>query len=400
MKKNFRNLMMLSILLLGQGLLQSAEAAQSADRCFSVAEDKTANITCPQGQVISKVVFASYGTPRGSCGAYVASSCNSSASMKVVSACLGKASCNIAANNTSFGDPCYGKVKSLAVDVRCASAQPAPTPKPTPNPTPIPPTPSPTPKPPTPTPTPASSSGPLSLQQLIDDMTQKNMAAVTGVPTTWDWGVGPVNGTGVNFPGDYTDPALAPWGVAGTAAAGNPATNVRVQIRKLIIDVKRNNVWTRVTYNSTAATITGAILTNFETNDAYAAVMRSEGADGISVKLPNTGGDFHFFASDRFRVASGAQEIVTRFEARLIVDDTSRADDRNIAKILVTAGEDVWRTPSAQWNTTSGVPNNLAVNVGRFKFLTNDWQVFTSHTLSGSAEASDYLAKEPSLNPR
>jgi hypothetical protein len=241
-------------------------------------------------------------------------------------------------------------------------------------------------------------SGAISYQQLIDDMSLPHMAYVTGIPSSWDWGSGPKLGVGVNYPADYSDPALAPWGIAGTAASGNPATNARVQIRKLIIDVKRNGVWSRITYNSSSSTIVGSLYTNFETNATAPADVRSEGVDGISVKLPAGGGAFHFYASNRFQVAFGAQEIVTRLEARLVVDNPAKTDDRAIAKLLVTTGNDVWRSPSATWN--SSFSNNEGVDIGRFKFVTNDWQVFTSHTLGSGAEVNDYLAKEPALSPR
>ncbi|HTP25620.1 MAG TPA: hypothetical protein VMK12_08175, partial [Anaeromyxobacteraceae bacterium] len=60
--------------------------------------------------------------PKGSCGSFSTTSCNASTSMSVVtSACLGKASCTLNANNTTFGDPCVGKRKKLAVQVTCGA---------------------------------------------------------------------------------------------------------------------------------------------------------------------------------------------------------------------------------------------------------------------------------------
>ena len=85
------------------------------------------NLTCASG-VITKIEFASFGTPSGSCGSFAASSCNASASYKVVAdACLGKQSCSIMPNMTNFGgDPCRGQKKKLAV--QASGCMPAPTP--------------------------------------------------------------------------------------------------------------------------------------------------------------------------------------------------------------------------------------------------------------------------------
>jgi hypothetical protein len=109
-------------------------SATAADVCVNAAENSSISLSCPEGQTISKVVFAGYGkAPSGSCGAYRAStSCNSSKSLSVVKAAcvIGKSSCRIAANNDVFGDPCVGTVKKLYVDVQCSAAVATPAPVP------------------------------------------------------------------------------------------------------------------------------------------------------------------------------------------------------------------------------------------------------------------------------
>jgi hypothetical protein len=101
---------------------------------------------CAGGNTISEVLFASFGTPTGSCAAgtlAVDSACCANGSRAVVEeACLGKAACSVPATVATFGDPCGGTLKRLAVRVRCAN-DPPPTP-----PAPTPPTPPPTPSPP------------------------------------------------------------------------------------------------------------------------------------------------------------------------------------------------------------------------------------------------------------
>lgn len=84
---------------------------------YSDADSET--ITCPEGQVISAIDFASYGTPKGSCGSYVYdSACHAPATMDIIQdTCVGLKSCEITAINSIFADPCYGTVKRLAVQV-------------------------------------------------------------------------------------------------------------------------------------------------------------------------------------------------------------------------------------------------------------------------------------------
>jgi hypothetical protein len=96
------------------------QGAVAASTCGSAAEHSNLALACPSGQVITGVTFASYGTPKGSCGSFAKSSCDASDSVSVVSgACLGKSSCTIAANNATFGDPCSGTRKHLDAQVTC-----------------------------------------------------------------------------------------------------------------------------------------------------------------------------------------------------------------------------------------------------------------------------------------
>ena len=72
--------------------------------CAMADETTNATISCSSGTFVRSIDFASYGTPTGSCGAFSKGSCDSSNSMSVVtSACLNKATCTVAAQNSVFG---------------------------------------------------------------------------------------------------------------------------------------------------------------------------------------------------------------------------------------------------------------------------------------------------------
>jgi hypothetical protein len=95
--------------------------APGSSVCATSAEAASATLTCPTGQTIATVMFASFGTPTGSCGSFAAGGCDASTSIAVVQAlCVGRNSCSVAANTGTFGDPCAKVVKNLAIAVTCA----------------------------------------------------------------------------------------------------------------------------------------------------------------------------------------------------------------------------------------------------------------------------------------
>ena len=95
-------------------------APMSSPFCADEPNLSVLSMACPQG-VISDIIFASYGTPTGSCGTWaVNASCNSNQSVAVVkAACLGKSSCSVPTTTPVFGDPCYDTVRPpLALPLR------------------------------------------------------------------------------------------------------------------------------------------------------------------------------------------------------------------------------------------------------------------------------------------
>ena len=84
--------------------------------CQTPSEGSNAVLTAPAGSYFSTVDFASYGTPTGSCGAFVKGTCHSANSQAVSeNYLLGNSSATIPATNAVFTDPCGGTVKRLYV---------------------------------------------------------------------------------------------------------------------------------------------------------------------------------------------------------------------------------------------------------------------------------------------
>ncbi|PNY07301.1 beta-galactosidase 8-like protein [Trifolium pratense] len=79
------------------------------------------SLECPYpNQVISSIKFASFGTPLGTCGNFNHGHCNSNRALSIVQkACIGSSSCSIGVSINTFGNPCRGVTKSLAVEAAC-----------------------------------------------------------------------------------------------------------------------------------------------------------------------------------------------------------------------------------------------------------------------------------------
>ncbi|XP_039126406.1 beta-galactosidase 6-like isoform X3 [Dioscorea cayenensis subsp. rotundata] len=72
-------------------------------------------------QLISSIRFASFGTPHGACGNFNHGKCSSANALAVVQqACIGLKNCKVGVSAKSFGDPCKGVTKSLAVEAVCS----------------------------------------------------------------------------------------------------------------------------------------------------------------------------------------------------------------------------------------------------------------------------------------
>ena len=99
-----------------------AVAPLASPFCADVINLASMSMFCATG-VINDIVFASYGTPMGSCGTWaVNASCHAANSSAIVrAACVGKQSCTVDATTPIFGDPCYKTVKHLVVEATCST---------------------------------------------------------------------------------------------------------------------------------------------------------------------------------------------------------------------------------------------------------------------------------------
>jgi hypothetical protein len=96
--------------------------------CGTANENGVVNLSAPAGSVFTAVLFASYGAPVGSCGAYSISGCHASNTAAIVAPLvIGNSSVSIPATNDLFGDPCSGTPKRLTVQLQYQSQVVQPT---------------------------------------------------------------------------------------------------------------------------------------------------------------------------------------------------------------------------------------------------------------------------------
>lgn len=91
-------------------------------RCLTVEEGVTALLTCPSGEQIVEVLFASFGLPQDgvACGEDATNStCHEpSTYATLTSDCLGQTTCELSVSRQLLGNPCSGLLK-LRVDYKC-----------------------------------------------------------------------------------------------------------------------------------------------------------------------------------------------------------------------------------------------------------------------------------------
>ena len=99
--------------------------------CATAADGSDMLLDCGGAGVIESVRFASYGTPAGQCGAFVANdSCDhTAASANLAAACVGQANCTVAVSPEAFGttgsDRCAPSAHAQRVHAEVVCSAPA-----------------------------------------------------------------------------------------------------------------------------------------------------------------------------------------------------------------------------------------------------------------------------------
>lgn len=258
-----------------------------------------------------------------------------------------------------------------------------------------------------------------SVQEIIDDMRLYNEGALAGVDMGMGWANGPGfvvmgnNPRGSNTP-SYWQPAntyfksnaywnaINPWLVVFDGV-GNQATNTRVQIRPIKIYMKRrsNNRWEQVM----SVPVSGEDYPKHLQGSNTSVPNIRNNADG-SRSLKPQGRDrvFHGWGDVRNFDSWDVKAIVVTLQARLVVDDTSKPDDRHLAKYLIHVGADYYPETSTRVNETAPAYYFPGVGVSRSKYVRNEWRSFNFATIDagrpepgGSISTQEFRDNPPPL---
>ncbi|MEH2435542.1 MAG: hypothetical protein V7K25_15060 [Nostoc sp.] len=195
-----------------------------------------------------------------------------------------------------------------------------------------------------------------------------------GIPLYWNWATGPRLGS--TNPGTFT--AMTAWGQLYEAAEGNPATNTRVQIKniKAYYLSKTDKKWHIL--QSSVMVEGAAYREDFSGNVSRGADIRYESDGSISVKAGN-GYNFHFWPPSRASINPlDVMGMFTTVQARLVVDNFNKPDDRSKARYILSGGGDYWFNLTARWNKFA---TNKDFGIGKFKYVQTNWQAFNLITL-------------------
>jgi hypothetical protein len=213
--------------------------------------------------------------------------------------------------------------------------------------------------------------------QIGDDMQGANEAYPHGVPSYYDWANGPVLSMGNNAEGWR---AITSWGVVYVPVNGNPATNTRVNIRDMQTYFLQKSTGRWLLLQNTSTPDGAAYLEDFSGDVNKPADIRRE-PDGTISATAGGGYNFHFYPENRASINPyDIGGIVVVLQARLIVGNTSKPDDRSRARYLCGAGADYYPGLTGGWpGNTSFDPG---VGNGKLKFVKEQWRSFAMTTLS------------------
>jgi len=176
--------------------------------------------------------------------------------------------------------------------------------------------------------------------------------------------------------------AITSWGAVYEGAKGNPATNTRVNIRRMRTYFLQKSTGKWLLLQNTDSPIGAAYHEDFSGDANKPADVRRE-PDGTISATAGGGSNFHFYPTRRATInPKDIAGIVVVLEARLIVADSKKPDDRRSALYLCTTGADYYPSMDGGWPGTADF--NPGVAIGKMKYVRNAWRSFAMTTLTQS----------------
>jgi hypothetical protein len=259
------------------------------------------------------------------------------------------------------------------------------------------------------------------LDTIVNDMKLRNDLPLRGYEhQTVGWYVGPGQNQMGNDPRTSNTPqwwrkahkelvndtylkAMLPWAVIFDGA-GHAATNTRVQLRDFRAYYKSRASGEWKSYGTSPG------LSGFSTpkstlfNGTIPENKRTNADGSVEIAPPASSGHAWHGWWDLGRVPIEPTDIAAVFvtlQARLVVDDARKPDDRDKARLLLWTGVDYYLDGKTNWTA----PNPGAV-ASRSKRITSEWQAFNAMTFSdvgaqepgGGITEAEFRRKPPPLH--
>lgn len=255
-----------------------------------------------------------------------------------------------------------------------------------------------------------------SVDAIVGDMTLENDAELDGIPDLM-WATGP-QPAAVLMGADPRGCKMHSWWLDKSEVraghkdcdlwttfiqwfviyegAGNAGHNVRVETRepKTYFLSKSSGKWTLLgQHPSTSWFLAG----KSDIIGVDGAVDERTGAEGaVAIKVPVGSSHVHHGVwplgrIDISDVVSDIEAVFSTVQARLVVDEAGKADDRSRAILLMNSGADYYPTHES----TAGDTFPPGAGTSRAKRITNDWQAFNFATISAARQ--DYVGAPASI---
>ncbi len=269
-----------------------------------------------------------------------------------------------------------------------------------------------------PTPTSAATSVGIvnSIDTIIGDMSLENDARLDGIPD-FMWAVGP-NPAAVVMGADPRGCKMPSWWLTMPAVkaeykdcdlwtrfiqwfviyegVGNAGHNVRVETRrpKTYYLSKSTGRWILLGQHAGTSWFPAAKSNIIGTDGSVDERTNADGS--VAIKIPVKSSYVHhgiwpLGIVDISTIVADIAAIFSTVQARLIVDDSNRPDDRPSAVLLMNSGADYY--PTAGSTAADSFPPG--VGTSRAKRITSEWQSFNFATISAARQ--DYTGASASI---
>lgn len=214
----------------------------------------------------------------------------------------------------------------------------------------------------------------------VKQMRRPHVAVPDGVPVSYSWRLTPVIEQGSGPPKDFH--AITGWGQVFRAVGSTP-TSYRIALRNLRTYVLRKSGELELVQASSA--IDGAqFRPDYKDNLATPAQIEHD-AEGNTVVRTEPFAAFHFWPeAGKVSIDPGTVKgVLVTIEARIEPEAGKRDRDMD-HQLMLSAGADYWLAENSSWDRYR---TNVGIGMGRFAYMSTQWQCYTMTTIRRSDAA-------------